>query len=73
VKRLADLRNAAAIAEQRKLQVDEGLKSIQAQMARLVEETGGTCPTCGSPVNAENLLDHQAHSSHPKPSERLTA
>jgi hypothetical protein len=55
-------------------QIDEGLKSVQADMARLVEETGGLCPTCGSPVSAENLLDHHAHSSHPStPSERLTA
>ena len=54
-------------------QIDEGLKSVQAEMEHFVEETGGLCPTCGSPVSAENLLDHQAHSSHVSPSERLTA
>jgi hypothetical protein len=70
-KRLADLRSARQIASARMAQVDEGLKSLQAEMARLVEETGGLCPTCGSPVRPETLLDHHTHSS--KPSERLTA
>jgi hypothetical protein len=74
LKRLGDLRSAALIAKSRMAQIDDGLKSVQADMARLVEETGGLCPTCGSPVSAENLLDHHAHSSHPStPSERLTA
>lgn len=73
LKRLADLRSRALIAKGRMAQIDEGLKSVQIEMARLVEETGGLCPTCGSPVSAENLLDHHAHSSHSTPSERLTA
>jgi hypothetical protein len=43
-------------------------------MARLVDETGGLCPTCGAPVKPENLLDHHAHSPRSStPSERLTA
>lgn len=71
LKRLGDLRSAALIARSRVAQIDEGLKSVQAEMARLVEETGGLCPTCGSPVSAETLLDHHTHSS--SPSERLTA
>lgn len=73
LKRLAELRNAALIARSRMAQIDDGLKSVKAEMARLVEETGGLCPTCGSPVSAENLLDHHTHSSHSTPSERLTA
>lgn len=74
LKRLGDLRSAALIAQGRMTQVDEGLKSVQAEMARLVEETGGLCPTCGSPVSAENLLNHHAHSSHShEPSELLSA
>jgi DNA repair exonuclease SbcCD ATPase subunit len=74
LKRLSDLRHAAHIAQGRMAQVDEGLKSVQVEMARLVEETGGLCPTCGSPVKPENLFDHHAHSSHSAtPSERLTA
>jgi DNA repair exonuclease SbcCD ATPase subunit len=68
---MSDLRAASQIAKGRMAQVDEGLKSLQAEMARLVEETGGLCPTCGSPVKPETLLDHHTHS--PKPSERLTA
>lgn len=71
LKRMNDLRTASRIAWGRMAQVDEGLKSLQADMARLVEETGGLCPTCGSPVKPENLLDHHTHS--PTPSERLTA
>jgi hypothetical protein len=71
LKRMNDLRTASQIARGRMAQVDEGLKSLQAEMARLVEETGGLCPTCGSPVKPETLLDHHTHSS--APSERLTA
>jgi hypothetical protein len=74
LKRMNDLRSAALIAQSRIAQVDEGLTSLQAEMAQLVEETGGLCPTCGSPVKPENLLDHHAHPSHSStPSERLTA
>lgn len=73
LKRLADLRHAALIARSRLAQIDDGLKSVKAEMAQLMEETGGLCPTCGSPVSAENLLDHHTHSSHSTPSERLTA
>jgi hypothetical protein len=71
LKRMNDLRAASQIARGRLAQVDEGLKSLQAEMARLVEETGGLCPTCGSPVEPETLLNHHTHSS--APSERLTA
>ncbi|WP_445501286.1 AAA family ATPase [Microvirga sp. G4-2] len=73
LKRLTDLRSAALIAKSRMAKIDEGLKSVQAEMALFVEETGGLCPTCGSPVSADNLLDHHAHSSNVSPSERLTA
>jgi AAA domain len=74
LKRMNDLRSAALTAQSRIAQVDEGLTSLQAEMAQLVEETGGLCPTCGSPVKPENLLDHHAHPSHSStPSERLTA
>jgi hypothetical protein len=74
LKRMNDLRSAALIAQSRVAQVDEGLKSVEADMAQLIEETGGLCPTCGSPVKPGSLLDHHAHSSHSlTPSERLTA
>ena len=69
LKRMNDLHAASQIARSRMIQVDEGLKALQAEMARLVEETGGLCPTCGSPVKPETLLDHHTHS----PTERLTA
>jgi hypothetical protein len=55
-------------------QIDSGLQSVQAELARLVDKTGGLCPTCGAPVKPETLLHHHTHSSHPQePSERLTA
>jgi hypothetical protein len=37
-------------------------------MAALIDETGGLCPTCGSSVDAQSLLQH----SHFK-AERVTA
>jgi len=67
--RLAEFRGAAAIAQGRLAQIDASLAAVQADMTRLVEETGGLCPTCGSPVSAENLLNHHIH----PPVERLTA
>ncbi len=70
LKRITDLRSAAQIHEGRMNQIDRGLKSVEAEMAQLVEETGGLCPTCGSPVKPETLLNH-SHSH--EPSERLTA
>ncbi|UVF18953.1 AAA family ATPase [Microvirga terrae] len=74
LKRVNDLRSAARIAQDRLAKVDEGLVSVQADMAKLIEETGGLCPTCGAPVKPETLLDHHAHPSHlASPSERLTA
>jgi hypothetical protein len=73
LKRLAELRSAALFARSRMAQINEGLASVKAEMARLVEDAGGLCPTCGSPVSAEGLLDHHTHSSHSTPSERLTA
>jgi hypothetical protein len=69
--RMTDLRSATLVARSRISQADDGLKTVQAEMAQIVEETGGFCPTCGSPVKPENLLEHHAHSS--TPSERLTA
>ncbi|HZH52498.1 MAG TPA: AAA family ATPase [Microvirga sp.] len=67
--RLTRFGSAAAIAQGRLAQIDAGLRAVQADMARLVEETGGLCPTCGSAVSAESLLDNHTHS----PVERMSA
>lgn len=72
-KRLGDLGAAALIARGRLAQVAEGLADIQAAIARLVEETGGLCPTCGAPVSAENFLNHHAPSHASPTKERLSA
>jgi hypothetical protein len=74
LKRLGDLRSAALITQGRMAQIDSGLQSVQDDLARLVDKTGGLCPTCGAPVKPETLLHHHAHPSQPQePSERLTA
>jgi hypothetical protein len=74
LKRIDDLRKAAAIAQGRIATIDEGLIAIRSEMERFIAETGGVCPTCGSPVRPETLLDQHAHSSQSTvPSERLTA
>lgn len=67
--RMSDLRRAAVALQGRMIQINEDISSVQAEMASLVESIGGLCPTCGSPVNAENLLSHHSHSVV----ERLTA
>lgn len=67
--RLADVRRAAAGAQDRMMRIDAELEALRADMADLIEDNGGLCPTCGSPVSAETLLDHQTHPT----GERLTA
>lgn len=69
VTRMRDLRKAQAILQGRMVQIAEDHAAVTAEMTRLVEETGGLCPTCGSPVSAESLLSHHSHSAM----DRLTA
>jgi DNA repair exonuclease SbcCD ATPase subunit len=66
--KLSDLRGATTIARGRLSQISEELKSVERDMAALIDETGGLCPTCGSSVDAQSLLQH----SHFK-AERVTA
>lgn len=61
LQRLADARNAAAGAQDRMMRIDAELQALRVDMADLIEDHGGLCPTCGSPVRAETLLDHPAH------------
>lgn len=60
--RLAALRAEIGQAGRRLAAIDQGLASVRAEIARIVEETGG-CPTCGGAVeNPLALLeDHAAH------------
>lgn len=67
--RLSMARGAASKAGLRLAEIDRALKSVRDGIARLVEETGGLCPTCGASVSAETLLNHHAH----PPAERLSA
>ncbi|QFU15534.1 AAA family ATPase [Microvirga thermotolerans] len=69
LKRLADLRSGSERARERLARVDAEAELLRVEMERLVEENGGLCPTCGAPVSAETLLNHQAHSA----TERMTA
>ncbi|WP_245416134.1 AAA family ATPase [Microvirga sp. 17 mud 1-3] len=66
---IADLARGGADARERLTRIDAEAEVLRAEMAQLVEESGGLCPTCGGPVSAETLLDHQAHSAM----ERMTA
>ena len=68
-KHIADLARAGADARERLTRIDAEAEALRAEIAQLVEENGGLCPTCGAPVSAETLLDHQAHSAV----ERMTA
>jgi hypothetical protein len=58
---LVALRQARVAAEQRLSRSTAGLDAVRADMARLVEDTQGQCPTCGSAVDAEGLLDRHSH------------
>ncbi|MCB8822725.1 AAA family ATPase [Microvirga rosea] len=69
LKRMIDIRNAKAQAEERMMKMDAQARALRDEMADLVASHGGLCPTCGSPVTADTLLDHQAHGAM----ERLTA
>ena len=69
LKHIADLARAGADARERLTRIDAEAEALRAEIAQLVEENGGLCPTCGAPVSAETLLDHQAHSAM----ERMTA
>jgi DNA repair exonuclease SbcCD ATPase subunit len=66
--RLSDLRGASAIARGRLSQIATELQSVEAGLAALLDETGGLCPTCGSSVDAQNLLRHSHFTA-----ERVTA
>ena len=69
VARMRDLQKAQAILQGRVAQIADEHASMTAEMTRLVEQAGGLCPTCGSPVSAESLLNHRSHSAM----DRLTA
>jgi hypothetical protein len=58
LKRLTDLRSASTIARGRLSQIADSLRSTEAGMAALLDETGGLCPTCGSSIDAGSLLEH---------------
>jgi hypothetical protein len=63
--RLTGLHRAGAAAAARLTEASSGLDRIRADMARLLEDTRGLCPTCGSSVAAEALLDGHGHSVAP--------
>ncbi|MBZ6078587.1 AAA family ATPase [Microvirga puerhi] len=62
-KRLTLLRGASAQAREKLVRIDAEASALRAAMADLVEESGGLCPTCGSPVSIDTLLDHSSHST----------
>ncbi|HEV2558619.1 MAG TPA: AAA family ATPase [Microvirga sp.] len=56
--RMTALGAAIEAAQARLAAAEAGLAVVRADMAGLVDATGGRCPTCGSSVDAETLLDH---------------
>jgi AAA domain len=65
--RIVSLAGAAAAARATLARTEDGLRRARDDMDRLIEDTQGRCPTCGSPVNAETLLDHLVHRDTPVP------
>ena len=60
---LGALRQAREAAQERLGRAAAGLQAVRADMARLVEDAQGQCPTCGSSVDADGLLDRHSHHS----------
>lgn len=63
--RIVSLATAAAAARAALARAEDGLRQAKADMARLIEDMQGRCPTCGSTVDAETLLDHHFHRDMP--------
>jgi hypothetical protein len=61
--RLATLGAGIDGAERQLAAIDEGLAAVEAEIACIVAETGGCCPTCGGAVDNPLALlhDHAAH------------
>ncbi len=61
--RIESLTTALASARQRARAANTGMEAVRAEIARIVEATGGLCPACGASVEAEALLEHHAHAA----------
>jgi hypothetical protein len=59
--RLRSLGDQAARVRSRLASIDEGMRTLRGDLARLMDETHGRCPTCGSAVEADALLVGHAH------------
>jgi hypothetical protein len=59
--RLRSFGEQAASIGHRLIGLDERMNAVRADLARLMDETGGRCPTCGSPVDSDALLTGHAH------------
>ena len=61
--RMARLRDAGAALRDRLAGVDRDMAAVRADLARLMDETHGRCPTCGSVVAPQALLNGHAHAA----------
>jgi DNA repair exonuclease SbcCD ATPase subunit len=59
--RLRSVGEQAAAMRHRLTGLDQRMNTVRADLARLMDETGGRCPTCGSPVDSDALLTGHAH------------
>ncbi|HEX2137678.1 MAG TPA: AAA family ATPase [Microvirga sp.] len=60
---LARLRAEAAGTRQRLAAIDGDMAALRADLARLMDETDGRCPTCGSSADADLLLAGHLHAA----------
>jgi len=58
------LATQAARARTRLAGLDEAMASLRADLARLLDDTQGCCPTCGSVVDPDLLLSGHGHAGH---------
>jgi DNA repair exonuclease SbcCD ATPase subunit len=61
LRHLVNLRQAGEAAKARLRKANAGLAVVRADMAHLLEDMQGRCPTCGSSVDADDLLAHHTH------------
>jgi hypothetical protein len=61
LERLRSLRERAASIGDRLTSIDHRMNTLRTDLARLMDETGGRCPTCGSAVDSDALLTRHAH------------
>jgi hypothetical protein len=61
LRRLAELRSALGAARKKQAEIADALAGVRAEMIAAMDDSGGLCPTCGSSVDAEAMLQNHVH------------